>query len=79
MCNWKPYGKFNMTYFEKFIFFIFWIFVNFSDKKYLNSLSLRSYVVLSVNSLQNRMNSNMTLVLQGVCMNLNIFVTYEFL
>ncbi len=58
MCNWKPYGNLNVTYFEKFfIFSYFGFLLNFNEKKYLNSIPLRSYVVLSVNSLQNRMNS----------------------
>ncbi len=47
----------NVTNFEKLVFFIFWIFVQFSDKNCLNSISHGAYVVLKVNPLQNKVNS----------------------
>jgi len=46
-----------VTNFEKLFFSYFGFLLNFSDKNYLNSISPRSYVVLNVNLIQNRMNS----------------------
>jgi hypothetical protein len=62
-----------VTNFEKLFFSYFGFLFNFSDKNHLNSISTRLDVVLSMNLLQNKVNSTYD---HCVCMNLNIFVIY---
>ncbi len=47
----------NVTNFEKLYIFSYFGLFNFSDKNRLNSISCGAYVVLSVNALQNKVNS----------------------
>jgi hypothetical protein len=60
VCNWKQLTilrYLNVTNFEIFFFSYFGFLFNFSDKNHLNSLSHGTFVVLSVNLLQNKVNS----------------------